>query len=82
VELTKYPDQKELLLMLVPIKVHWDKDHSQYVLVPLIGHETKVVSLAIVVNQPTIVLPPLVMMDQATESSRTLGEPVEVKWLH
>jgi hypothetical protein len=79
VELTKSQDHKELVLMLVPIKVPWDRDHSQYVLMPLIGHNTKVVSLATVVNPPTIVLPPLVMMDPTTGSSRTHGVPVGVK---
>jgi hypothetical protein len=65
--------------MLVPIKVPWDRDHSQYVLMPLIGHNTKMVSLVSVVNQPIIVLPPLVMIDKATGSSRTLGVKIGVK---
>jgi hypothetical protein len=43
------------------------------------GHNTEVVSLALVVNQSTMPLQPLVMMLQITGSSRTLGVPVGEK---
>jgi hypothetical protein len=78
-DLTKFLDQKELLLLKQPTKVHWDKDHSQSASMLPTGHNTEVVSLALVVNQSTMPLQPLGMMLPVTGSLRTLGVPVGVK---